>query len=174
MARRSKRPDSQREGGPGASQKGASQRPLEMLRDSEGAVILGWVGEGVFYTRFVGMLSAELGEMVASHLNKVVVAEATSLRYFSDASALKTYDLLARSAITRVVLAHRRRFADIVILTWAEGINAPERVFADAIGDPIHVITDAADFEKRLVRAAPLAKQTLDPKTWTVTVASRD
>ena len=163
----------QRKGAPAAMQKGAVQRPLEMLRDSEGAVILGWVGEGVFYTRFVGVLSAELGEMVASHL-KAVVAEATSLRYFTDASALRTYDLLARSAITRVVLAYRRRFTEIVLLTWAEGINAAERVFADAIGEPIHVITDLADFETRLVRAAPLAKQTLDPKTWTVTVASRD
>jgi len=143
-----------------------------MLRDSEGAVILGWVGEGVFYTRVVGTLSAELGEMLASHLNKVV-AEVPSLRYFSDASALRTYDLLARSALTRVMLANRRRFADIVILTWAEGINAAELAFAAAIGDPIHILTDPVDFEARLTRAAPLAKQTLDPKTWTVTGTSR-
>ena len=143
-----------------------------MLRDSEGAVILGWVGEGVFYARVVGTLSAELGEMLASHLKKVV-AEVPSVRYFSDASALRTYDLLARSALTRVMLANRRRFADIVILTWAEGINAAERAFAAAIGDPIHILTDPADFEARLTRAAPLAKQTLDPKTWTMTGTPR-
>ena len=139
-----------------------------MLRDTEGAVILGWVGEGVFYTRFVGTLSAELGDTAASHLKKVV-AEVPSFAYFSDVSALRTYDLLARGALIRVILANRRRFADIVILTWSEGINTAERGFAAAIGEPIQVLTDPTDFEMRLLRVAPLAKQTLDPKTWTVT-----
>src|SRR5688500_12704903 len=101
--------------------------------------------------------------MLASHLKKVA-AGVPSLRYFSDVSALRTYDLLARSAVTRVMLANRRRFAEIVILTWAEGINAAERAFAAALGEPIEILTDPTEFEMRLVRAAPLAKQTLDPK----------
>jgi hypothetical protein len=168
MPRRSKTPPDDAS----PSKKAVSLRPLEMLRDSEGAVIQGWVGEGVFYTRLVGALSAELGEMVASHLKKVIV-EVPSLRYFSDASALRSYDLIARSALTRVILANRRRFADIVILTWSEGINAAEQALASAIGEPIAIVTDSEEFEKRLLRAAPLAKQTLDPKTWTVMVASR-
>jgi hypothetical protein len=142
-----------------------------MLRDSEGAVIVGWLAEGVFYTRMVGILSIELGEMLAAHLRKVL-AELPSLRYFCDLSALQTYDLLARSAVMRVVLANRRRFADIVVLTWSEGVNAAEQAFVTAIGDPITLLTDPTEFEKSLLRAAPFAKQTLDPNTWTVTVAS--
>jgi hypothetical protein len=166
MPRRSKRPGASNEDA--SSKRAAPRRPLEMLRDSEGAVIMGWVGEGVFYTRFVGTLSADLGEAAASHLKKVI-AEVTTLHYFSDVSALRTYDLLARSALIRIILANRRRFADIVILTWSEGINAAERGFAAAIGEPIEIITDPTDFEMRLLRVAPFAKQTLDPKTWTVT-----
>src|SRR5687767_13852220 len=123
MARRSKRPDAKAEDA--SSKKAVFKGPLEMLRDSEGAVILGWVGEGVFYTRLVGTLSAELGDVLAAQL-WAVLADVPTLRYFSDASALQTYDLLARSALTRVVLANRRRFADIVILTWSQGINAAE------------------------------------------------
>lgn len=143
-----------------------------MVRDSEGAVLLGWVGEGVFYARFLGTLSAELGDVVASQLKRAL-AEVPVLRYFSDASELQSYDLLARSALTRVMLANRKRFGDIVILTWAEGINAAERGLAAAIGDPIVIVTDPVDFETRLVRAAPLAKQTLDPRNWTHAGAPR-
>ena len=170
MVRRSKRPDASPEG---TSSKKATSGVLEMLRDSDGAVILGWVGEGVFYTRFGGTLSAELGKKVASRL-KEALSEVPLLRYFSDASELETYDLLARSALTRVILANRRRFGDIVILTWSEGINAAERGLAAAIGDPIVIVTDPVDFETRLYRAAPLAKQTLDAGAWTHIGASRD
>jgi hypothetical protein len=171
MPRRTKRPDAKPDEA-NATKKAGSPRTLEMLRDTEGAVIQGWVGEGVFYTRLVGALSAELGATVASHLRKVIT-EVPSLRYFSDASSLRSYDLMARSALTRVILSNRRRFADIVILTWSEGINAAEQGLAAAIGEPIAILTDAEEFEKRLLRAAPFAKQTLDPNTWTVAVPSR-
>ena len=172
MARRSKRPGDKQGEAPASARKAGPKRPLEMLRDTEGAVILGWLGEGVFYTRLVGTLSAELGEILAAHLKKVV-AEVPSLLYFSDLSGLQTYDLLARSVVTRVLLANRRRFTDIVILTWSQGVNAAEQAFVTAIGDPISLFTDPTEFEKRLLRAAPFAKQTLDPNTWTVTVAPR-
>src|SRR6185503_16274775 len=172
MGRRSKRPGDKQAEAPASARKAGPRPPLEMLRDTEGAVILGWLGDGVFYTRLVGTLSAELGEMLAAHLRKVL-AEVPSLLYFSDVSSLQTYDLLARSAVTRVLLANRRRFTDIVILTWAQGVNAAEQAFVAAIGDPISLFTDPTEFEKRLLRAAPFAKQTLDPNTWTVTVAPR-
>jgi hypothetical protein len=172
MARRSKRPGDKEGHAPASARNPGPKRPLEMLRDTEGAVILGWVGDGVFYTRLVGTLSAELGGMLAAQLRKVV-AEVPSLLYFSDLSGLQTYDLLARSAVTRVLLANRRRFTDIVVLTWSQGVNAAERAFVAAIGDPISLFTDPTAFENRLLRAAPFAKQTLDPNTWTVTAAPR-
>jgi hypothetical protein len=172
MARRSKRPGEKQGEPPESARNAGPKRALEMLRDSEGAVILGWVGEGVFYSRIVGTLSVDTGEMLAARLRKAV-AEVQSFRYFSDLSELQTYDLLARSAVTRVLLANRRRFADIVVLTWSEGVNAAERAFVAAIGDPISLLSDRIEFENRLLRAAPFAKQTLDPSTWTVTVASR-
>jgi hypothetical protein len=53
------------------------------------------------------------------------------------------------------------------MLTWSEGHSAASRVVATALGEPVEVLTDPAEFEARLFRAAPLAKRKLDPKTWT-------
>jgi hypothetical protein len=145
--------------------KATHQRPLEVIADPEGSVTVGWVGEGVFYARFVGVLSADLGARHAQRLQKALT-QVPSLHYFADSSALRTFDLAARSCFARVVLAHRRQFASLVLLAWAGGITASTRSFASAIGDPVVVLTDELEFEKALVRAAPLARQKLDPRTW--------
>ena len=73
-----------------------------------------------------------------------LVTDVSSLRYFSDASALESYDLLARSAFARVVLANRRRFDEIVFLTWAEGVSSTARALVAVLGEPIEILTDEA------------------------------
>jgi hypothetical protein len=141
------------------------QSTLEILQDDEGAVAIGWVGEQVLYVRLSGGLSAEIGSAFTTRLQSLC-EQVSSLAYFSDASELTHYDLLARSAFVRVVLENRRKFASLVILTWPEGISPVTRNFVSVLGDPIEVLTDQAEFDAKLLRAAPQGKHRLDPRTW--------
>src|SRR5882724_9847279 len=122
------------------------QGALEVMRDPGGSVTLGWAGKGVFYSRFEGSISAELGTNHAQRLQDIVES-LDSLSYFLDASAMRTYDLVARSAFTRAVLANRRKFTELVVLTWSEGISSVSDAMVSAIGHPIEILTDSAEFE---------------------------
>jgi hypothetical protein len=142
-----------------------TQSELEFLTDDNGSVAFGWVGPGVFYARFTGDLSAKLGSAYVTRL-KSMLSTVQTVRYFADASALQSYDLLARSAFVRFVLANRRVFASMITLTWSAGIDAAARKYADTLGGFVDILTDAHDFDTRLLQAAPLARRKLDPKTW--------
>jgi len=137
----------------------------EILKDDEGSVTMGWVGDGTFHARFVGALSASLGTSYVARLREIV-STVSAIGYFSDARELTRYDLVARSAIARLVLENRRKFSAIVMLTWSGGITPAIRAFAESVGEPIVVLSDAGEFDKLLIAAAPLAKQRLDPRTW--------
>lgn len=153
---------------PGRLPRGLSlkhQKPFEVFGDDQGLVTVGWVGDGVLYARFVEGLSSNVGAAFARQLQSFV-SQTPSLQYFADASALTHYDLLARSAFVRVVMANRRQFTTITILTWAEGVSSASRAFATVIGEAVNVLVDSKEFESRLLRAAPLAKQKIDPKKW--------
>jgi hypothetical protein len=141
------------------------QAPLEVLKDDEGSVTLGWVAHGVFYSRFAGALSAELGEAHVARLGESL-RWASTLHYFSDASALSRYDLLARSAFTRLVLENRRKFSRLVMLTWSTGMTPSATAFAAAVGESVTLLTDPTVFERLLVAAAPLARQRIDNRPW--------
>jgi hypothetical protein len=52
------------------------------------------------------------------------------------------------------------------MLTWSVGVTHDGAAFATAVGDPITLLTDAREFEQRLLAVAPLAKQRLDPRMW--------
>ena len=62
-----------------------------MLEDRQGAIAYGYVAQRVFYARFVGRLSAELGTSYVRQLEATIGA-LPSLAYFADASALDEYD----------------------------------------------------------------------------------
>ncbi|HWA71322.1 MAG TPA: hypothetical protein VG937_03260 [Polyangiaceae bacterium] len=141
------------------------QSTLEILKDEEGSVAIGWASDDVLYARLSGGLSAEIGSAFALKLQSLC-EQVPTLAYFSDASELSHYDLLARSSFVRVVLANRRKFASLVILTWPEGISPVTRNFVSVLGDPIEVLTDPAEFDAKLLRAAPHGKHRLDPRTW--------
>jgi hypothetical protein len=118
----------------------------------EGSVTYGWVGRGVFYSRFVGSLSADLGTAHVARLGESI-SRVPSLAHFSDASALYQYDLLARSAFTRLVLQNRRKFSSLVMLTWSAGATPSAMAFAAAVGDSVTLVTAASVFAKLLVAA---------------------
>lgn len=144
-----------------------SRSALEVLKDDEGSVALGWVGAGVLYSRFSGGLSLNVGTLHHARLEDTL-RQVESVRYFVDSSALEYYDLLTRRAFTRVLLTHRHRFSELVLLTWAGGISAPTEKLAAAVGGPLTMVTEQRVFERLLSHVAPLARQRLDPRSgWT-------
>jgi len=140
-----------------------SVRPpkLEVVSDREGAAVYGWAASGVVYTRFDGGLSAEAGQAYATRLSALVKG-VSAFTFFCDSSQLKYYDLLARSAFVRAILANRRRLSSLVFLTWAEGVSPITRALAEAVGEPMEILTDLATFESRLLRSAPHILRKID------------
>jgi hypothetical protein len=136
--------------------------PLELLTDALGSVTFGWMDEGVYYARFSHCLSARLGEAFAARLRSAVQGSAP-IKYYGDARALESYDLLARSAFVRVVSEHRRRFESITLLAWSGGEVSD--VLVRTLGQPTIVTSDAIDFETSLFATAPRARYKLGAKT---------
>jgi hypothetical protein len=141
-----------------------SRSALEVLKDEEGSVALGWVASGVLYSRFSGGLSLDVGTLHHARLEDTL-RQVESVRYYVDSSALEYYDLLARRAFTRIVLTHRHRFSELVLLTWAGGISKTAEKFAAALGEPVTIVTEPRVFERLLSRVAPFARQRLEPRT---------
>jgi hypothetical protein len=151
--------------GKGPQFKAIHHKPLELVSDDEGSVTLGWVDNGVFYARFIGVLSAGLSDKHNERLEEALT-RASELHYFADCRALSSYEIGARGAFLKMVLAHRSQFKSVVILTWSLGITPVTRAFAAAVGDPVDVLVDELEFESRLLTTAPLARAKLDPNGW--------
>lgn len=142
---------------------GRMMKPLsfETASDREGSSHLGWAGDSVLYARFQGGLSAELGARVAVQLQSLI-SSASAVHYFCDASRLTRYDLLARSAFVRVALANRRRFASFTFLLFGETVSSAARTFAAGLGDGVEFFVDVSEFERKLLRLAPLARHRIE------------
>jgi hypothetical protein len=134
------------------------------LSDDHGSVSLDWVAPTVLYARAEGALSADLGSAFARALQAQLQA-VPLLHYFGDSGRLEQYDLLARSAFMRVVLADRKRIQSFTLLTWAEGVSNVARGFADLLGPSATLLTNRMEFEQRLLRYAPGARVVLDAST---------
>jgi hypothetical protein len=134
---------------------------FKQLSDDHGTASLDWVAEGVLFARTEGSLSAGLGAAFARTL-QTQLQGAASVHYYGDSSRLDRYDLLARSAFMRVVLADRRKIQSFTLLTWAEGVSGVAQAFADLMGPSAAVLTDRSDFDRRLLRVAPGARAVLD------------
>jgi hypothetical protein len=130
--------------------------PLELITDAAGSVTFGWVDDGVYYTRSRGCVSARLGEVFAARL-RVAVQSVTSLRYFGDARAVESHDVLARSAFLSVVVEHRHKFESITLLSWS-GADTSQS-FITNLGDNALVLEDPIEFEARLMAATPRVRQ---------------
>ena len=57
------------------------------MRDSEGSIVVGWVGPDVLYAKLRGGLSMRLGATFAAKLLELVDGK-TGIRYFGDTSEL--------------------------------------------------------------------------------------
>lgn len=138
-------------------------RPLELLTDATGSVTFGWVDVGVFYARFSHGLSAELGVAYANRL-QALVEKAPCIKYFGDGRALEHYDLLARSAFVRVVLAQRQKFEALDLLAWSGGVSVSARSIVGSLGQPAFATSDPNEFEARLFAMAPRARWKVEPR----------
>lgn len=136
---------------------------LRMLEDRQGAIAFGYVAPRVFYARFVGQLSAELGVTYVREL-ELVTRELNTLAYFADASALESYDPAARSAFERFVALERSKLASIVILSCLGAAAPASRKFPSSLGDSIKVLSDPLEFERALCNIAPFPDRTA--KDW--------
>jgi hypothetical protein len=139
--------------------------PFDTFRDVAGQVTVGWAGDSVVHSKVDGAMSADVGKRFAAHIQRMVEACA-GVHYFSDVTAMTSYDLLARSAFVRMALAKRRHFASFTFLLWPVGVTEATRSFVTALGEGTQLCVEAEDFERRLMRVAPLAKHRLDPTTW--------
>ena len=135
--------------------------PLELLTDAAGSVTFGWIDQGVFYARFSHCLSARLGEVFSVRLS-AALETASTIKYFADARALESYDLLARSAFMRVVSEHRQRFEQITLLAWSGGEITD--ALLNSFGTDALVTQDPQRFEDVLFAAAPRAGHKLGAK----------
>jgi hypothetical protein len=124
-------------------------------------VVIGWVAPDVLYARLTGGLSADVGRAKAARIRGFAEA-AHVLDFFVDASRVTHYDLLARSAFVRSILANRRKFQTLVLLTFAKSTTPAETSFVDVVGPPLDLMRNADDFEDRLLDTAPLARRLIE------------
>lgn len=139
--------------------------PFEVIDDDEGSVAVGWASDSVIYAMVDGSLSATLGSRYAEHVQGMVRG-LKGVHYFADAALMTRYDLLARSAFVRMALANRRCFDAFTFLTWPDAVSPAAHAFAGALGENVTMCTMLADFEGRLLRAAPFARQRINPATF--------
>jgi hypothetical protein len=114
----------------------------------------------VYLVRASGDISAALGALQLSRLESAL-EDQTQIRYFCDGRGIRSYDLLARSAFVRLILAQRKKFAELVMLTWSDGLSTTGNAFAGAIGDPLVLLSSASEFDRRLYLAAPRVGEAL-------------
>jgi hypothetical protein len=136
------------------------QTKTQVIQDAEGSVSLAWLTPTVLYARFARVLSADVGNALAATLHAQCLT-VPSLSLFADASSLSQYDLLARSAFVRVVLANRRKFNSLVVLSWQIGVSPAMQALLNVLGPPSEALTDSNEFSLRLLRVAPTAPQIL-------------
>jgi hypothetical protein len=133
---------------------------MNLVRDAEGAITFGAVETNVYYSHFSGKLSVRLG---AAHLKDLQqsLELGGAVSYFADSSELTSYDLLARSALVRLLLSQRRRFAEVVILSSGGRVSPTGQVLAATVGEPVRMLDDRNEFDRRLTTASPRALEVI-------------
>jgi len=135
---------------------------LRIIEDRQGAATYGFVAPRVLYARMVGILSLALGARFVHELESVT-REVTSLASFVDASALRDFDPLARGQFQALIVADRRRFASIAVLTRnARGLVGRE--LAIDLGESVDLIYEPLEFERALCNVATFPDRTA--KDW--------
>lgn len=135
-------------------------KSFETLRDNAGIVELGWVAPRVFLAQFEGGLSATLCKAFVRRL-EAAVRGGQEIEYFGDGSGVIQYDLEARTALVRVLTDYRCCFSSITVLVWKGELSEQEASVAATVTEPMRLLTDAAEFQRRVLSAAPNARDRL-------------
>jgi hypothetical protein len=136
---------------------------LRILEDRQGAAAYGYVASRVLYARVVGRLSEALGTDFVNELDSVTRQE-SSLACFVDASALRQFDASAQSRLQALVVAERRRFASIVMLTWSASSGLAWRQLAAELGEAVELLSEPLEFERALCNVVRFPDRTA--KDW--------
>ena len=142
-----------------------------MIADREGALVLGFVSEDIFYMRFIGRISTSLASKSAALLRKHL-ADSRILGCFCDADTPETVDLAVRSEIIRAFLDNRRRLESTATLVGTPAVASTVRAIATVLDCLVHVVENTDEFNTMLVRAAPYARAKLPRDKWARTVLS--
>jgi DNA-binding response OmpR family regulator len=134
-----------------SSARGATDFPLETVRNGDASLQIGLVSRRVIYARLFGDISARLG-VEFSHRFGALAKQATELLCFVDARDVLAFDLAVRSVIVRGVLAHRHRIRSFNLL-WPGGGYHARQMLGMLLGNPCHILVKAAEFEQELQRA---------------------
>jgi hypothetical protein len=144
---------------------------LSMLEDRDGAIAHGMLAPRVFYSRFVGLLSAELSDRFLSQLDlafhaAVAPAATAPAACLMDLSALQSCSAYARARLHGYLRAERSRFATLAILERPErSVLGARDLFAE-LGEPGVVHADPQEFDRALSNLAPAPRgllRDLDP-----------
>lgn len=146
---------------------------LEVLSDREGAVVFGWVAEDVHYAQVIEKWSSSLGMRYASRLERQLERR-SSIRIFMDCSGVDTYDLCARNACQRVLVAQRQRIASIALLARTRIVQLGAQALAAHLPQGMLQVTiDRAEFVAQLDGIAPLARRYVtNPVAWVEAASS--
>jgi len=141
---------------------------LEVLNDREGAVVAGWVANGIFYAQFVEYLTGPLGMRFASRFEQHLLINSGPVSLYADCASLDSYDLTARDAWTRVMVSQRRLLAPSLFLARTRLVELGLRAIAAMLRPGlIEVVTSQSEFVARLDKAAPDAWRALrNPRAW--------
>ncbi len=135
-------------------------QPLEIVSDSGGSVVVGRVASDAVYLRFVGHLSTHLGVVASARLRELLRG-ARGAWCFCDTQAPRSIDFFARSAVVRTFISHRAELSSVTMLVGGEPGRATSRMIASVLGPIARATDDADEFDRLLVRVAPLAHEQL-------------
>jgi hypothetical protein len=137
-------------------------KPLQVISDGRGTVVMGFLAAGVYYLRFLDEIVSGLGIRCASQIRKDL-ADTTAVACFFDVASTEGGDFAARSAVVRALLSNRRRLTSVATLVATGPVVAKARALVSIPGCAAHVVTSADTFLAQMLEVAPLAQTKLPP-----------
>lgn len=128
---------------------------LERLDDEHGSVVIGWLVPGVLYARFSGAISLLMGQEYVRRL-RTLVGGHDEIRYFTDYSAIESYDVGVFPLILAALKDLQGQFKRITARPWATAPTAPAQSRLAAFGF-LEFVATADEFEARMRAAAPFS-----------------
>ncbi|HTV17376.1 MAG TPA: hypothetical protein VMG12_01855, partial [Polyangiaceae bacterium] len=129
----------------------ATGRAGERLSDSRGSVFLGWLDDGILYSRFERTITARLAARFAHRFSELV-EERFGARYFSDSSAVVYYEPRAFAFISDAMRDNAAHFVRVTVRPRADIVATGKVSFPDALPGLEHIASEV-EFSARLREA---------------------